>query len=214
MKISHTTIESYRVAMAGLLLVFATTIFFEISTTIYVGAGIGAIALGIVLSRIAFTHFGHNHHHSGDSAIDIVPVAVLLFANIAHPAIDGFSAIETFRIGGTLAGVLYATSIIFHEVLRQSAFVTALAPLRINWRLVVGTAVIGLGSGVLAAIVGAQFFDRYEIVADIATLFSYSFVIAEFYGMEKHTQDSTKWHKVLFVGGVVVGVCILLLSQM
>ena len=122
MRISHTTIDSYRVIMAGLLLVFAATIFFEISTTIYVGASVGAIVLGVILSNITSKHFGHNHHHSGDSAIDIVPVAVLLFANIAHPAIDGFSAVETFRIGGTLAGVLYATSIVFHELLRQSAF--------------------------------------------------------------------------------------------
>jgi RsiW-degrading membrane proteinase PrsW (M82 family) len=180
---------------------------------VYIGAAIGAIALGIILSQVTSKHFGHDHHHRGDSAIDVIPVAVLLFANIAHPAIDGFSAVETFRVGGVFAGVLYATSIVFHELLRQSAFVAALAPLRINWRLVVSTAIIGLTTGVVTAVLEAHFFDRYQVLADIATLFSYSFVIAEFYTMQKNITHLNKWHKLFFIIGGGVGVCILLLSQ-
>ncbi|MBP6904855.1 MAG: hypothetical protein KBB91_02250 [Candidatus Pacebacteria bacterium] len=211
MRIMHKHIESYRVVMGGLLLVFATQIFIEVFPTIYVGAALAAIALGITLSSITAQHFGHSHQHAGDSAIDAIPVAVLLFANILHPAIDGFSAVETFTIGGVVAGTLYVLSIIFHEVLRQTAFVSALAPLHINWKWVTGTAVLGILIGVGAAVGGASFLGRYEIAADIATLFSYSFVIAEFYFIGKdHPVKNTK---LLVLLGVLVGVGIAVMMK-
>ncbi len=192
----HQHIESYRIAMAGLLVVLGVHIFSEIITTVYIGVAIAAIAIGVLLSKLTARHFDHGHNHVGDSAIDAVPIVVLLFANIAHPAIDGFSAVETFAVGGVLAGVLYTISIIFHEIIRQSAFVAALKPLYIDWKWVTGTALLGIILGVMAAFAGSSFFERYEFIADIATVFSYSFVIAEFYFLKKNQE--TKNPKTLF----------------
>jgi hypothetical protein len=196
--------------MAGMLAVFAMRIIIELLPTWHIGLGILALLAGGLLARITARHFGHGHHHRGDSVIDAIPVLVLLFANIAHPAIDGFSAVETFHGAGVVVGVLYGLSVILHEAVRQSAFITALTPLHINWKWVVGTALFGITLGVAAGIGGTQFFGRYELAADIATLFSYSFVIAEF-------ASANSGHRVphtrsLFIGGVLLGIALICMT--
>ncbi len=204
-------IEQYRIAMAGLVAVFALQIFIEIVPTIYLGYGIAAVALGIVMARLAARHFGHGHHHVGDSAIDVVPVAVLIFANIAHPAIDGFTAIETFRVGGVAAGSLFAGSVLLHEIVRQSFLSAALRAVHVSWKWVVGTALIGIAIGVGAAVIGADMLHQYETVADIATLFSYSFVIAEFYILGK--SHASKKDGLLCMLGILIGISIVLITN-
>ncbi len=204
-------IEQYRTVMAGLVAVFLVHVFLELLPTIYVGIAVAAIALGILMAYLTSRHFGHSHHHVGDSAIDVIPVAVLIFANIAHPAIDGFTAVETFRIGGVIAGMLFAGSIILHEIVRQSFLSTALTVVNVGWIWVVGTACIGITTGIVAGFFGADFLHRYEFVADIATLFSYSFVIAEFYFIG--TKHANKKDTVLFVGGILLGVGMMLITS-
>ena len=204
-------IELYRVAISGLLVAFSVKILLELSSFRLVFFGFVVISLGFVLARSAIKHFGHKHLHAGDSAIDMIPVAVLLFANIAHPAVDGFSLAQTWKLTGVLPAVLLALSIVLHEVLRQSALVTALVVNKINWKWVVGTALLGIAIGIVASVAGANFFHKYETIADIATLFSYSFVIGEFYFLRK--EHYNKYTTTLFVTGIVFGVLILKLTH-
>lgn len=210
MRLSHTAVDTYRIIMAGMLAVFAGRIIIELLPTWHIVLGVLALLAGVLLARVAARHFGHGHHHRGDSVIDVIPVVVLLFANIAHPAIDGFSLVATFQEAGLIAGVLYGVSIVLHEAVRQSAFVTGLAPLHINWKWVVGTALFGIGIGIFAGMNGALLVGRYELAAEIATLFSYSFVIAEFASVKSgHRVPHAPW---LFVAGVLLGIVIIFMT--
>jgi len=99
---------------------------------------------------------------------------------------------------------------VLHEAVRQSAFVTGFAPLYINWKWVVGTALFGIGIGIFAGMNGAFLVGCYQLAAEIAILFSYSFVIAEF-------SSANSGHRVpharsLFIAGVLLGIAIIFVT--
>ncbi len=206
------TIELYRIVISGLLLVFSIRILFELSETIFIGIAFSILVIGFILAKSVTKHFGHNHIHTGDSPIDVVPITVLIFANIAHPAVDGFSLAQTFQFVGIFPGFLFLISIVFHEIIRQSALVEALGISSINWKWIVGTAFLGILFGVSTSIFGSDFFHRYENIADLATLFSYSFIISEFYFLGKEKSINKNIVK-FFILGIIFGIIILKLTH-
>jgi hypothetical protein len=203
--------EYYRTAMIGVLIVFSVWIFFEIGLSVYTVLGLAVLVIGAGMAQLAIRHFGHHHHHAGDSLIDALPIAVVLFANIAHPAVDGFSLVQTARIGGLFVGALYAASIILHEIIRQSALIEGLKIVRIKPRVIISTACIGVGVGIALGIFESTVLKRYELIADLVTLFSYGFVITELY-LTSHALQSKKRGVAIVVGGVVA-LGILLLTR-
>ena len=164
--------------------------------------GIAFVALAIYLAKKTAQHFHGHHHHAADSAIDIVAPAVLFLANILHPAVDGFSFYQTLQGSGVVAASIVGAGIVLHEILRQSALVTAFRPMGIRWYVVLVTAVIGIASGIGLGIAESAVVEKYEYIADLATIFAYSFVIAEFY-YHKHEHSITKRSWWIVVGGII-----------
>lgn len=138
-------------------------------------------------------HFHGHHHHAGDSAIDIVAPTVLILANVLHPAVDGFTVYQTFIQSGTAAGVVVGSGVALHEILRQSALIAAFRFVGIRWYVVVITAVVGMGGGILLGVLQSGLVDRYEVIADLATIFAYAFVISEYSIHEKQGVPERRW---------------------
>ena len=159
------------------------------------------ILLALYLAKKTAQHFHGHHHHAADSAIDIVAPIVLLLANILHPAVDGFSFFQTLTNDGVIPAAIIGVGIVLHEILRQSALVTAFRPLGVRWYFVLVTALIGIASGIGLGIAESALVEKYEYIADLATIFAYSFVIAEFYFHNHGTalQRRSWW---ILVGGV------------
>jgi len=198
-------IESFRALIIGFLLVFVVLVGSEfIDSPLYLGIGITLSLLAVWFARKTAHHFHAHHHSAGDSVIDIVPASVLFLANIFHPALDGLSWYETFATQGAWFGVLFGLSIILHEFVRQSALITAFKAMHIKWYWVVVTALIGIASGIGAGRINATFFHDYEYVADLLTLFAYTFIIAEFhYAHREH--GNKKVSLLLVIVGIILG---------
>lgn len=174
------TQQALRAGFIGLLLVFSISILRTLSVREVVFALVAA-GTAILLARKTAAHFHGMHTHGGDSPIDAVAPTVLFLANILHPAVDGFSLYETIQKGGAIAGVAMGLGIVVHEVFRQSALIAALRSFGIAWYFTVITALIGIGIGVVSGLLGTEALTRHEWLIDIATIFAYAFIIAEFY---------------------------------
>ena len=208
---THIHVEKYRAVVTGFLLVFAFHIASDLFVVFWQAILSGLLLVGaVLLARATAHHFHAGHHHPGDSPLDVVAVSVLLLANVLHPAVDGFSLYETFQLGGIAAGIVYAGSVLLHEIFRQSALITVFSAMQISWFWVVTTALLGMGGGMLAGILGTTFLHQYEVVVEMATLFAYGFIIAEFYFAHPHSQIKKPW--IFLLGGIVLGIVITVLS--
>lgn len=190
--------------MSGWLLVFAVGIVIElIERPKLMAIALGLIALGLLLARYAARHFHGGHTHVGDSAIDIVAIGALLVANVLHPMVDGFSIYETTK-ESTLVGILFTLSVFFHECLRQWALIEAVkGHLRRATVLVVGTALGGIALGIGLGLFGTRITEGHEQVADLATIFAYTFIIGEFYFADHgHAGKGSRWFIIL---GLAIG---------
>jgi len=196
--------EGYiRGAIVGMLAVFIIAIVKELNyRPLLLLLAVILSFVAILLAKKASRHFHGSHTHSGDSAIDVVAPSMLFLVNILHPAIDGFSLYETFDSEGALAGFVLFGGVILHEAFRQSAIITAFKSFSIKWYWVVATALFGILLGVATGIAGSEFFHRHEGVIEIATLFAYVFIIAEFYYADRSTVKKS-WAFVAL--GVVIG---------
>lgn len=205
MHIVHSSASLYRAVINGFLLVFTFGILVELlqSPLLIMGA-LGAITGGVILARYAAHHFHGEHTHVGDAAIDIIAIAVLILANILHPMIDGFSFYETLS-QSVPAGAILGVSIVGHEVFRQWAIIESVREhMRRAPILIISTALLGIAGGIGLGIVGTTLSAQHEHVADIATVFAYAFIIAEFYFGGHHHKSSKNW---LFIGlGLLIGV--------
>ncbi len=200
MRITSHNISIIRTGIIGILLVFSSRIFIELFVSplfFFVGAVIFFFAY--ILARTTHHHFAHNHSHEGDSVIDAVPLWILMFANILHPAVDGFSFWEILQNEGVVAGVVVGASIGLHELVRQSALIFALKRYGVWWGTVVLTALLGISVGVLAGATHTEFLHTYEYVAELLTLFAYGFIIFD----SLHHRMSQRY---MIPIGVIVGV--------
>lgn len=200
-----TKIESFRALITGFLLVFVLILGAELlASPLLILIGVVLIGLAVWFAKHTAHHFHGHHHHAGDALIDAVPVAMLFIANIFHPAVDGLSWYETFTDRGLLVGVFFGLSIVLHEIIRQSALITAFKEMSIKWYWVVLTALVGIASGIGAGYFNATFFHDYEHIADLVTLFAYVFIIAEFHFAHKDhgNKKASFW---LIVAGIILG---------
>jgi len=203
MKTSLTVIYNrYSAVVIGFIATLGISIGWELrDNPMLFAGGVALIFLAIYLAKKTAHHFHGHHHHAADSAIDIVAPTVLFLANILHPAVDGFSFFQTLSHGGVVSAVIVGVGIILHEILRQSALITAFRPMGIRWYFVLITAVMGIGLGIGLGVVESAFIEKYEYIADLATIFAYSFVIAEYY-YHNHGQVAAKRSWWVLVGGI------------
>jgi len=211
MKISFLShVDSIRGFLAGFLLLLSFFIFRELTDSVFhVVAAVIVVGVALLLAKKTTHHFHAGHTHAGDSALDVVGPALLFTINIVHPAVDGFSLYETFDQVGSAAGVIMLSGIVVHEVVRQWALIVALAKMNIRrGRAIVITALLGIAFGIALGSLGARFLIEHEWIIDIATLFAYTFIIAEFLG-DGHREKGGKrmrWIMVGVMAGVVYAV--------
>ncbi len=212
MKQLHVHAEKSRAIITGFLLVFIFLIAKEfIHTPLFLGGGIAVILFAVFFAKKTAHHFHGHHTHAGDSPLDIVGIIVLFAANILHPAVDGFSIVETFGIGGIAAGALFIGGVVLHEIFRQSALVAAFKTMGIRWGWVLVTALLGISFGVGAGFLGTEVFHEYEHSIDLVTLFAYTFIIAEFhFSNHEEPKKQSLWFVVL---GMLIGTILSLISK-
>lgn len=196
-------LSQYRGISVGFLIALSCGILIELHTIVWLFVGLFSCVLGVYAVK-ALHH--HIHKTLGDSVVDFVPLATILFANILHPMIDGLSWFEVYSREGVFAAVLVGASIVLHEVLRQSALINATKKY-VGWSVIVLTAAVGTMFGIIFGIKNAVFFHEYEIWADIATLFAYGFVFGDFFS---HA-PSKKQYGVLFLG-ILIGITFLFVA--
>ncbi|HSE56781.1 MAG TPA: hypothetical protein VLB02_01710 [Candidatus Paceibacterota bacterium] len=190
----HLHAENLRAIITGFLLVFIFFIARElVDSPFLLLEAVAVMALAVFLAKKTAHHFHGHHTHAGDSPIDTVALIVLFAANILHPAVDGFSIFETFEIGGTAAGIIFAGSVVLHEIFRQSALVAAFSTMHIRWGWVVGTALAGITLGVGTGFLGSEIFHENERIIDLVTLFAYAFIIAEFHFSGHAKYEKRSW---------------------
>jgi len=193
----------YSAVVIGFIGVLGIHILWELhEAPLLMCGGLVLALVAIYLAKKTAQHFHGHHHHAADSAIDIVAPTVLFLANILHPAVDGFSFYQTLQGSGVVAASIVGVGIILHEILRQSALVSAFRPMGIRWYVVLITAVIGIASGIGLGVAESAVIEKYEYIADLATIFAYSFVIAEFY-YHKHSHTMSKKSWWIVVGGLI-----------
>ncbi|MBY0328779.1 hypothetical protein K2Q02_01660, partial [Patescibacteria group bacterium] len=142
MKTSLTVIYSrYSAVVIGFIAILGLSIGWELreNPVLFLG-GVVLVLLAIYLAKKTAQHFHGNHHHVADSAIDIVAPTVLFLANILHPAVDGFSFFQTLTHAGLVSAIVVGIGVVLHEILRQSALITAFRPMGIRWYFVLITA--------------------------------------------------------------------------
>ncbi len=209
----HAHIDSIRGFLTGFLIIFSLFILNELKDS-WVHMTFAVIAIGgaIWLAKKTKRHFHGAHTHTGDSAFDVVGPLLLFTTNILHPAVDGFSVYETFTRAGHTAGIVALVGIVLHEVIRQWALIVALAKMNIRrGGAIVLTALLGLLIGVGLGAFGTRVLQDNEGIIDIATLFAYAFIIAEFW-QESHTEKKKgKWLVVLL--GIAAGAVYLVVFQ-
>ena len=181
MKGSHSLIIGFKTVVVGFITGLLLLILWELRESVPL------FFLAIVLMGFAWylnkkiAHHFHGHHHrAGDSAIDAVAPTVLILANILHPAVDGFSFYQTLAHNGVAAAAVVGGGIVVHEILRQSALIVAFRFVGIRWYTIVITAVLGIAGGIGLGIFESGVVERYEAIADLATIFAYAFVISEY----------------------------------
>lgn len=204
MKHLHTTALGYRALMMGFLTVFLAGIVIEfIETPLLALWAVVLVVCGLVLARYAAHHFHGDHTHVGDSAIDIVALGALIIANVLHPMVDGFSWYETISRNVT-AGILYGISIIGHEYLRQWALIEVTREhMKRATITIISTALLGIVIGVGLGLLGTNITEGHEHIADLATVFAYSFIIGEFFfAGHGHGGKRSTW---LIVLGLLIG---------
>ena len=92
--------------LIGFLGMFTLVIIREfIDAPVFLFAAAVLIVVAVYLAKKTVEHFHGHHHKMADSAIDAIAPAVLLLANIAHPAVDGFSLFQTFSNSGFAAAL-------------------------------------------------------------------------------------------------------------
>ncbi len=206
-------IDSIRGFLTGFLIVFSFFILNELSGSwMHLALAIVAIGIAMWLAKKTKRHFHGAHTHAGDSAFDVVGPVLLFATNILHPAVDGFSVYETFTRAGSAAGIVALVGIVLHEVIRQWALIVTLAKMNIRrgWAIVV-TALFGLLLGVCLGVFGTRILQDNESIIDIATLFAYAFIIAEFWQGDHVEKKRGKW--LVVVLGVVTGVVYLVVFR-
>lgn len=201
---THRYVDRFRSLVTGFLALLASIHLIHLFAEPYLFiSAVLLIVCAVFLARKTAHHFHHGHHHAGDSALDVVAIGMLMLANILHPAIDGFSSYQVFSEEGVLAGVIVAGSIVLHEIIRQYALITAFKTMHIAWYWIISTALFGIAAGVYAGKMGSLVFAEFDRIADIATVFAYSFIIAEFHFA--HPQERKKTQFYFFAIGVAIG---------
>lgn len=205
MKVSSPLITGFRTIIVGFIAGLLLLILWELrENTLLLLLAVALMGCAWYLN-IKITHHFHGHHHrAGDSALDAVTPAVLILANILHPAVDGFSFYQILTHSGVAAGVLVGGGIVVHEVLRQSALIAAFRYVGIRWYTIVITALLGIAGGIGLGVFESGLVEKYESVADLATIFAYAFVISEYY---LHTSERAKGKQIAwFTIGLTVAV--------
>jgi hypothetical protein len=206
MKSITTHSESLRALTTGILMVFAGATFFELPPR---GIGV-ALLLGVLtlyLAKKTAQHFHGGHTHEGDAVVDFAAPAMLLLANILHPALDGFTWHQVLTREGFASAALVGLGIILHEIVRQSALISAFEPYGIKWQGIVFTAAIGILLGVGAAILGSTLLARHEVLVDSTAIASYTFVIGEFFFSGHGTKRSIPF----MISGALLGLVFVVL---
>lgn len=204
--------ESIRSVITGFLLVLIVSLVREVVETPINIFYTSLIILGaIYLAKKTAHHFHGDHTHTGDSAIDGVAISVLFFANILHPAVDGFSFFETLSREGYATGIILGASIVVHELFRQSAIIVAFRNMGVKWYWVVTTAFGGIILGILGGMYGSNIFERHEIIIDFATLFAYVFIISEF--SYSHKESSARTNIIYVIIGAMLAVVLSVFFQ-
>jgi hypothetical protein len=210
-EIIHKNTELAGAFITGFLFSLIIILFREISHSLpLILTAIILISGAIFLAKKTARHFHGEHTHAGDSTIDIVALLILLLVNIFHPAVDGFSFYELLIRQGFLAGAIFASGVIVHEIVRQSVLVTVFKNMGVKWWWVVLTAVFGIGLGICAGFFSSNFLRAYEWVIDLSTIFAYSFIVAEFY-YSGHFVNKNSQIGAFFVG-IIVGILASILS--
>lgn len=208
MKLSAAIHENTKAILVGFIGGLMLLILWEVRGNIaIVGMSVALIVGAWFLNKKIAHHFHGHHHHVGDSAIDIVAPAVLIVANVLHPAVDSFTFYQTLIYGGIPATIVIGSGIILHEILRQSALIAAFRFVGLRWYVAVLSALVGIGMGITLGILESGIVVRYEAVADLATIFAYAFVISEFIVHKKQGTQSPR-------AGIALGVCIALMLHL
>lgn len=198
-------IYTYRALVIGFLLVLTIDIYIELfANPVHFFLGLVFLILGIYFAQKTVHHFHFDHHHTGDSIVDSVPLITLLLANILHPAVDGLSWYETFADRGLLVGIIFGSSIVLHEIFRQAALIGVFKKMSIKGYVVIVTAIFGTSIGLATGFLNTTFFHKYEYVADFATLFAYGFVIGEYFLGHHHTKKDTA-KNISLIAGILLG---------
>lgn len=199
-------ISTYRALVIGFLVVLTVAIYIELfANPVHFFLGIVCAVLGIWFAQKTVHHFHVEHHHAGDSIVDSVPIITVLLANILHPAVDGLSWYETFTDRGILVGIIFGSSVVLHEIFRQSALIGVFKKMNIKGYVVVVTAMLGTCIGLATGFLNTTFFHRYEYIADFATLFAYGFIIGEYFlGFHHAKKDISKNVSLMF--GILLGI--------
>ncbi|MCC6199028.1 hypothetical protein IT401_02345 [Candidatus Nomurabacteria bacterium] len=193
-----------RATLTGLITVFVVGILLElVEMPVLFICALAVIVVAILLAKKTAQHFHHEHTHTGDSPLDVVATTVLFLANIFHPAIDGFSAYETFVGQGALAGSLVVAGIILHEAFRQGVLIAAFKDLGIRWQWVLITTFAGMTAGVGLGSLGSWVLHEHEALVDIITVFAYTFIIGEFVIGHRHDRCKDKWWYIVL--GLLLG---------
>lgn len=181
MKLSATVHSSIRTILVGFIGGLTLLILWELRDNGWILLASAGLIIGAwFLNKKIAHHFHGHHHHAGDSAIDVVAPTVLILANVLHPAVDSFTFYQAIVYSGLPAAIVIGSGIVLHEILRQSALITAFRFVGMRWYVVVTTALIGLAGGIGLGILESGIVARYEAVADLATIFAYAFVISEY----------------------------------
>jgi hypothetical protein len=191
--------DSFQAITIGILFVFLCATLFELGLFGLLIAVL-AIAIAVWLAKKTAAHFHGAHTHEGDAAIDFAAPVVLILANTLHPALDGFSWYEVLVQGGAASAAVVGAGIVLHEIFRQGALIGAFKPLGLGWKIIVGTALVGIALGIAVGYMGSTILARYETVIDISVVFAYSYVIAEFFYSGHFGSASKKW---IAIGGIV-----------
>lgn len=204
MKLSHTVFITFRTLIVGFIAGLLLLILWELrENTPLLLLATGLMVTAWYLNIKIANHFHGHHHRAGDSGLDAITPAVLILANILHPAVDGFSFYQILTHSGIVAGALVGSGIIVHEVLRQFALITAFRHVGIQWHTIVITALFGIGGGIVLGIFQSGIVEKYEAIADMATIFAYAFVISEY-----HLHESEAPKKGVRIAGFLAGVIV------
>ena len=189
------------IATLGILLILETT-----DTWWVFVLALAFVGCGVYLARKTNHHFHGHHHHRGDSLIDTVPLGILLLANVLHPMVDGFSVFQTFSHEGMVEGLLIASVVLLHECIRQAALIPVFKTLGIKWYWVIGVTLVSIAGGGVLSILGSSLVERYEYIADLATIFAYTFIVSEYYLHAKEGKGS--WKMFWAIVGILLAVAL------